>query len=286
MSTQDRWKKRTEAREAHRDQLTSRRDEIRTAISEHVSREISTALKRHLGGLQDRARPGRGSKGVRLDRDQIAAAALAIADSQGFEAVTMRKIAAVLGVGTMSLYHYIHTKDDLVALMDDAILGEILLPSGELPVDWREAMSTLARRTNDTLSRHPWAMTALMQGRPGPNGVRHFEQSLAALTNTDLDPSDKFMVIMTVDDFVFGHVMRSVTARNRDPAEEEAATEAMVELAKAQVATGRFPEIAALLGDDPDSTFAQLGTSLAPAARFETGLKAVLDGLAARFGLG
>ena len=52
--------------------------------------------------------------------------AFAIADSKGFEAVSMRKIAAKLGAGTMTIYHYVRTKDDLVALMDDALMGEVV----------------------------------------------------------------------------------------------------------------------------------------------------------------
>ena len=65
----------------------------------------------------------------RLTREKIAAAALAIADKEGFEAVSMRRVAQELEVGTMSLYYYVKTKDDLIAAMDDALMGEALLPS-------------------------------------------------------------------------------------------------------------------------------------------------------------
>ena len=78
-------------------------------------------------------RPEPGTRRARFSREQIAAAALAIADAEGFEAVSMRRIAAQLGAGTMSLYRYISTKDDLVTLMDDALMGESLVPEGELP---------------------------------------------------------------------------------------------------------------------------------------------------------
>src|SRR5262249_21982259 len=86
------------------------------------------------------ARPEPGSRRPRFTREQIAAAALAIADAEGMEAVSMRRVAADLGAGTMTLYHYVRTKDELIALMDDAIVGEVLLPDDELPRGWRAAM--------------------------------------------------------------------------------------------------------------------------------------------------
>ena len=79
------------------------------------------------------ARPGPGARKPRFSREQIAAAALAIADTEGFDAVSIRRVAAELGAGTMSLYRYISAKADLVALMDDAIMGESLVPDGQLP---------------------------------------------------------------------------------------------------------------------------------------------------------
>ena len=63
---------------------------------------------------------------------EIAAAALAIADSEGIDAVTMRRVARELGAGTMTLYHYVRTKDDLLALMSDALLGELIVPDEAL----------------------------------------------------------------------------------------------------------------------------------------------------------
>src|SRR6266481_5572093 len=69
------------------------------------------------------------SRPSQLSRDKIAATALAIADAEGFESVSMRRVAKEMGVGTMSLYYYVKTKADLIAAMDDALMGEVLLPS-------------------------------------------------------------------------------------------------------------------------------------------------------------
>ena len=92
-------------------------------------------------------RPEPAGRAARLGRDDIARAALAIADREGFAAVSMRRLAREVGVGTMSLYHYLRTKDDLLELMDDAVMGELLVPAEELPDDWREALTAIAETT-------------------------------------------------------------------------------------------------------------------------------------------
>src|SRR5579863_10787768 len=101
---------------------------------------------------------------VLLSRETIAAAALVIADAEGFQAVSMRRVGQELNVGTMSLYYYVKTKDDLIAVMDDALMGEALLPS--LPKDWRRAMFEIAQRTHAVYIRHPWALVDVV----GPAG--------------------------------------------------------------------------------------------------------------------
>src|SRR5262249_61127857 len=80
-------------------------------------------------------RPEPGPRRPRFSREEIASAALQIADEEGFAAVSMRRVAAQLGAGTMTLYHYVQSKDDLVALMDDALMAEVLVPEVELPLD-------------------------------------------------------------------------------------------------------------------------------------------------------
>lgn len=225
-------------------------------------------------------RPEPGTRRARFSREQIAAAALAIADAEGFEAVSMRRIAAQLGAGTMSLYRYISTKDDLVTLMDDALMGESLVPEGELPADWRAALTMIARQTRAALLRHPWAVVSL-QGRGaagqdgsfGPNGLRHFEQSLAALDGAPLNTAAKLELLTIVDDYVMGSVLRSGEMQDRNEADPQYAA-AVMEFITGQLATGEFPRIAALSQDpaaagltDPDRV----------QARFERGLALLIE---------
>src|SRR5262244_701385 len=118
------------------------------------------------------ARPEPGGRRPRFTRQQIAAVALAIADAEGFDAVSMRRIAAELGAGTMTLYYYVRTKDELIALMDDAIMGEILIPEDEIPEGWREGMAEIARRSHAIFVRHPWSLESLRNAEGGPNALR------------------------------------------------------------------------------------------------------------------
>jgi AcrR family transcriptional regulator len=169
---------------------------------------------------------------VRLSREKIAATALAIADQEGFQAVSMRRVAEELKVGTMSLYYYVKTKDDLVAAMDDALMGEALLPS--LPKGWRRALLEIARQTHAIFIRHPWALVAMLTAAPGINAMRHMEQCLEALAETSMTAKQKMALLGTVDDFVFGHALR------------QSAGDVAVDLGfvTAQLASGAFPRLA------------------------------------------
>jgi AcrR family transcriptional regulator len=195
------------------------------------------------------------SRKSRLTRQKIAAVALAIADREGFEAVSMRRVARELKAGTMSLYYYVKTKDDLIAVMDDALMGEALLPS--LPKGWQRAMLAIAKRTHAIFIRHPWALVAMLSAPPGINAMRHMEQCLEALAETSMTEKQKITLLAMVDDFVFGHALR------------EAATDAVIDIkfATAQLATGAFPRLAEMFDG---------GCFDAGEDRFERGLLALL----------
>jgi len=196
------------------------------------------------------------SRPSQLSRDKIAAAALAIADAEGFASVSMRRIAEEMGVGTMSLYYYVKTKADLVAAMDDALMSEVLVPS--LPGNWREALTVIAVRTRDALSRHPWALSSMLSAPPGVNAMRHMEQCLQVLAKTTMTTREKLTLLATIDDFVFGYALR------------EAASNPKVDLnlVRAQLVTGAFPRLKEAFGR---------GRLPAMPDRFQMGLRALLD---------
>jgi AcrR family transcriptional regulator len=169
---------------------------------------------------------------VVLNRETIVAAALAIADAEGFQAVSMRRVGQELNVGTMSLYYYLKTKDDLIAAMDDVLMGEALLPA--MPGNWKLAITEIATRTHSMFLRHPWALVSMQSAPPGLNAMHHMEQCLEALAETSMTAKQKLTLLAMVDDFVFGHALREA---NRGEVVD-------MEFAAAQMATGNFPRIA------------------------------------------
>ncbi len=229
------------------------------------------------------AEPAPGSRKPRFTRDQIAAAALAIADKEGFEALSMRRIAEALGAGTMTLYYYVRTKHDLLALMDDALMAEVVAKSQPLPADWRAAVSVIARATWSTFMRHPWALHEMDENRiVGPNVLRHIELSLEAVSTLPLAAVARHEILALVDDFVTGSVMRN---HDHGPVEKQTANVLNV-LTREFLALGHYPQLTAMIGDrDPVEVFVEYGANLSNEERFERGLGMLLDGYAAMHGL-
>ena len=168
-----------------------------------------------------RIEPGRRRRS-RFTRADIAAVALKIADAEGLEAVSMRRIATELGAGTMTLYHYVRTKDELLALITDAVMAELVVPADEpLPADWREAISIIARRSRDSLRRHPWILDIADDPSIGPNSVRHFDQSMQAVASLPGTLADKLDVITAVDEYVFGFCIHERSDFHDDDDDDE-----------------------------------------------------------------
>jgi len=198
----------------------------------------------------------------------------------------MRRIAAELGAGTMTLYHYVRTKGELVALMRERIMGELIVPDDELADDWREGLAQLARRTRDVLVRHPWIVRHIgeEEGDPaGPNFLRHVEQSLAVASRMGLPIERQFEVTAFVDDYVFGHVLRQQDARRaRNPeGVVQRKLGGMAQYLDSQLRTGEYPHLEAFAGDDPAGAFQRLAELAGDVdRRFERGLQLILDGIA------
>lgn len=223
-------------------------------------------------------RPEPSGRMPRFTRERIARAALRIADDEGFDAVTMKRIASELGAGTMTLYYYVRTKADIVALMQDTVLEDILIPDGELPTEWKAAVAAIARRTRDVLIQHPWSISSLNQAQFGPNALRHFEQSLAALKETNLTSAQKIELTAIFDDYATGSATHTVETleRIRSGADNPQLAKDAQEYGKVLFASGNFPEIQALATSLEDASIAP---DAQRARQFETGLAALLDGV-------
>ncbi|RJO69956.1 TetR/AcrR family transcriptional regulator [Nocardia panacis] len=228
-------------------------------------------------------RPEPAGRKPRFTRDQIAAAALRVADTDGFDAVTMKRIAAELGSGTMTLYYYVRNKADVVALMQDAILADLLVPDAELRAGWRAATATIARRTRTVLIAHPWAALSLTDAAFGPNAMRHMEQNLTTLAATELGITEKFALIAAVDAYVLGTALQAIELASRADSTTESVA-AAIQFGEALLETGEFPELDAAYREQRDATAPPM-TDPALREQFEQGLAALLDGFAARLSL-
>jgi len=184
-------------------------------------------------------------------RAQVVAAAIAIADAEGLEALTMRRLAAELGAGVMSLYTYVRDKDDLVDQMVDQVSA--YEPTGE-PAD----LLTLAGWQRDLMLRHPWLLSALPNRQlVGANTLGSLERGLAALAPTGLPGGAKMEILALLTGFVAGYVSheRAQAAAGITDPERIAAHVAQLRTA---VATGAYPELARVLTESataPPPTF-------------------------------
>ena len=155
------------------------------------------------------SRPRNSGRGPQpsLNVDAIVAAAVALADEEGVDAVSMRRIASELGVGTMSLYRYVETKDDLLDLMTDQVMGEDGTGGGTSG-QWRADLYEFAVRYRNLMLRHPWVLP-LGASRPpmGPNMMRRSERMLGALDGHGLGIQEIADLTGAVVAFVRGVVL-------------------------------------------------------------------------------
>jgi AcrR family transcriptional regulator len=202
-----------------------------------------------------------GNRGGGLTREAIVAAAIAVADAEGLDAVSIRRVAGDLGVRPMSLYTHIASKDDLLDLMVNEVIAEAIVPE-PLPEDWRAAMREIAVRSHDTFVAHPWTLQAFSQRpRVGPNALRHAEQSGAAVAGLGLDPRTAATLLAVVDDYALGHAMRAIFTPH------EAKLRELLDETLRSADPGDFPHLTASRGAIPRDD------------SFELGLEALLDGL-------
>jgi AcrR family transcriptional regulator len=248
-----------------------------------VPRGRERRVHEHVSKLAERGgAPRRRDRG--LTRAEIVAAAIAVADAEGVEAVSMRRIARELGAGAMSLYWHVASKEELQDLMLEAVGAEIEVP--EPSGDWRADLRAYARNARAAMLRHQWALEFMGTGPPaGPADARNADRLFGALDGLGLDTVTQVWIAMAVATYVMGAVVREIqeirterhmAAVTASVSEEEIAA-FIAEFADRIRSTGRYPRLARLMREriDPDSPATR-------EQRFEFGLDVVLDGVAAR----
>jgi AcrR family transcriptional regulator len=206
-----------------------------------------------------------------LSRERLVRAAIQLADADGLDAVSLRKVASVLDVGPMRLYGYIATKEELLDLMVDTAYAEIR-PAGD---DWRQVLTSLAEAIRLAAQRHEW-LADLLGGRPhpGPNTLAAGDAVLAAMGGADLDTVVPAVAAVTA--YVVGAVRREISERRAERASGMDIRQFQVAYGpylERTFATGRFPALATAVRDGPH---------LSADETFRIGLEFLLDGIEAR----
>ncbi|WP_073454961.1 TetR/AcrR family transcriptional regulator C-terminal domain-containing protein [Pseudonocardia thermophila] len=223
-----------------------------------------------------RLRP-RAASDAGLDAETIVATAMRVADVEGLEAVSMRRVAAELGAATMSLYRHVADKDDLVLRMQEAALGE-WEPPDPPPAGWRARLEVAAAALWAAFRTHPWLATVMSLTRPTPlrKGLAFTEWCLAALRDEPIPLQEAFDVQLILFNLVRGVALgfeAEAAATAETGLDSEEWLERSMPALQALVASGRFPMMSRMLAEDYDLDLDLLARS---------GITYLLDGLAVR----
>ena len=218
-------------------------------------------------------RPGRTAAGrpAGHSRDEITAAAIAVADREGLDAVSMRRVAACLGTGAASLYRYLATREDLLDLMTDATGAEYVFtePTG----DWLSDLLAIGEQARAMMQRHPW-LPPLLTTRSvlGPNGLLLLEHVLEALAPHPASTAAKLEAVALLNAATALFVQNELAG---DPARQQR-NAAYLHHA---LASGRHPRLAELLAQDSPAQTSPPEAAASPADRYRDILARILIGL-------
>jgi AcrR family transcriptional regulator len=153
----------------------------------------------------------------RLDQPRIVDAAMQLADAEGLGPLTIRRLAQELGVGAMSIYHYVPHKDALLDEMVDRVFAEVA-PPGDGP--WRAALRQRCVDLREALRAHPWAV-GLMDSRrnPGPASLHHHEAVLACVRGAGFTIPAAAHTFALLDAYVYGFAVQAASLPFSEPAE-------------------------------------------------------------------
>lgn len=192
-----------------------------------------------------------------------------LADQEGFESLSMRKLAQALGVEAMSLYNHVANKDEILDGMLDLVFGEIELPAES---DWKVAIRQRCLSFRKALSLHPWALVLMeSQHHPGPATLQHSDDVLGRLRGAGFTIETAAHACSVLDSYVYGFALQERRVPFNASKEVD---EAAVDL---------FTQMTALSHAYPNLAEMAMGYALKPgytySSEFEFGLDLILDGL-------
>jgi AcrR family transcriptional regulator len=218
---------------------------------------------------------GQGTRGPKrgLTLERIVAAGIAVAARDGLDAVSMAGVAQELGAGTMSLYRYVDSKDELLMLMVDTALGSPSSDSADVAEGWRAGLDAWARGVRGAYRDHPWTLKVPITAPPlGPNNVAWMERALTAMADTPLAEPEKLSTLLLLSGFVRNHATLTADLASGAAAAPPAATYGAIlsQLADDTAYPAVHRAIASGSLDDEEEDFE---------ADFEFGLARILDGI-------
>lgn len=206
-----------------------------------------------------------------LSRERILKAALALTDKDGIESLSMRNLAAALGVEAMSLYKHVANKDAVLDGLVELILREMEIPPAGTP--WREAMRRRAWSVRHTILRHPWA-SALMESRlaPGEARLSYADRVLSILKSAGFSTQAQYRAFQLLDSYVYGYVLQEVNWPTK-----ESDRKMLVVRLKEFLHDGRYPNLVSVI---EQASWLKVAPGEKPYdADFQFGLELILDGI-------
>jgi AcrR family transcriptional regulator len=207
----------------------------------------------------------------RLSREQVLRGAMAVADAGGIDALTIRSLAARLGVKPMSVYYYVANKDEILDGIIDLVFSEIELPT--VGGDWRVELRRRASSAREVLRAHPWAI-GLMESRtsPGPATLRHHDVVIETLLAAGFSRELTAHAYALLDSYTYGFALQEAGL----PFDESGGVGDVAEPIMETMSAGEYPHLVAMATD----YYLQPGYAFGD--EFAWGLDLILDGLAAR----
>jgi AcrR family transcriptional regulator len=219
-----------------------------------------------------------------LSLDQIVAAAISLADRDGFEAVTMRAVARALGAGAMSLYWHVRDKNELLQLMFEEIMHQASPPAGNSG-DWRQDLASIATHARANMLAHPWILDIFGSDTEGllspeslivrPGMLEHIENTFAKAAALPLDFVTRSIITHMIDDFTLGFTAGEIQERRleeRSGLTEEQRREQVAPYVMEIVAAGHHPAFIEYIEHDEELPSMD--------ERFKIALEILLDGVA------
>ena len=203
---------------------------------------------------------------VPLSKERIFQAAIDVADREGLQALTMRRLGAELGVEAMAVYKHVSSKDDILDGMVELVVSLIDTPAERAA--WRDAMRSRAMSAREVLRRHSWAIGLLDSRRSmGPNQLRYVDAVLGSLRSAGFSVDDAAHAFSLLDSYVYGHVVQEMSWSGRsEPSEPPGPAP------ESEISSTDYPHLAEVAAHAAGGTFSFDG-------EFTYGLDVILSAL-------